>query len=462
MTGRILIADEVATNRIVMKVKLSSACYQVLQAAGEAELLELARRELPDLIILDAVMSDANGAALCAKLKADPTTSDIPVIMVTALNDTQTKLAALEAGADDFLTKPLDELTLLARVRSLLRMRATSDELRRRQKTARELGFAEPSALFTGPGHVAIVAAEGSEAMRWRDRISPYLNAKIEALPEQRALEALQHQHHVPDAFVIASDLGEPNSGLRLLAELRSREATRHAAIIIMHAPKDRNAAVMALDLGANDLISDAFDPEELALRLRGQIRRKLEADRLRVTVEDGFKLAAIDPLTGLYNRRYALPHLKEIANRGREKRRPFAIMLLDLDRFKDVNDTYGHAAGDTVLVEVARRVRDNLRGVDMVARIGGEEFLVAMPETALSQARFAAERLRQVIEETPISLGEGQPSITVTLSIGLSMGGRDEARSLPVEKLIEDADQALFGSKAEGRNQVTMGRSAA
>jgi two-component system cell cycle response regulator len=199
-----------------------------------------------------------------------------------------------------------------------------------------------------------------------------------------------------------------------------------------------------------------------LALRLRGQIRRKLEADRLRVTVEDGFKLAAIDPLTGLYNRRYALPHLTEIAKRAREKQRPFAIMLLDLDRFKDVNDTYGHAAGDAVLVEVARRVRDNLRGVDMVARIGGEEFLVAMPETALSQARFAAERLRQVVEETPISIGEGQQEITVTLSIGLSMGGRDEAMSLPIEKLIEDADQALFGSKAEGRNQVTMGRSAA
>jgi two-component system cell cycle response regulator len=462
MTGRILIADEVATNRIVMKVKLSSACYQVLQAAGEAELMLLARSELPDLIILDAVMADANGAALCIKLKADPVTSDIPVIMVTALNDPKTKLAALEAGADDFLTKPLDELTLLARVRSLLRMRATSDELRRRQKTARELGFAEPTTYFNSAGHVAIVAAEGSEAMRWRDRISPFLNAKIEALPEQRALEALQSQRNIPDAFVIASDLGEPNSGLRLLAELRSREATRHAAIIIMHAPKDRNAAVMALDLGANDLITDGFDPEELALRLRGQIRRKLEADRLRVTVEDGFKLAAIDPLTGLYNRRYALPHLTEIAKRAREKQRPFAIMLLDLDRFKDVNDTYGHAAGDAVLVEVARRVRDNLRGVDMVARIGGDEFLVAMPETALSQARFAAERLRQVVEETPISIGEGQQEITVTLSIGLSMGGRDEAMSLPIEKLIEDADQALFGSKAEGRNQVTMGRSAA
>lgn len=462
MTGRILIADEVATNRIVMKVKLSSACYQVLQAAGEAELMALARSELPDLIILDAVMADANGPALCTKLKSDPKTSDIPVIMVTALNDAQTKLAALEAGADDFLTKPLDELTLLARVRSLLRMRATSDELRRRQKTARELGFAEPAAQFSSPGHVAIVAADGSEALRWRDRISPHLNAKIDALPEQRALETLQTERDIPDAFVIASDLCEPNSGLRLLAELRSREATRHAAIIIVHAPKDRNAAVMALDLGANDLITNAFDPEELGLRLRGQIRRKLEADRLRVTVEDGFKLAAIDPLTGLYNRRYALPHLNEIANRAHEKRRPFAVMLLDLDRFKDVNDTYGHAAGDAVLIEVARRVRDNLRGVDMVARIGGEEFLVAMPDTALSQARFAAERLRQVIEETPIHIGEGQPEITVTLSIGLSMGGRDETACLPVEKLIEDADQALFGSKAEGRNQVTMGRSAA
>ncbi len=166
------------------------------------------------------------------------------------------------------------------------------------------------------------------------------------------------------------------------------------------------------------------------------------------------------DPLTGLHNRRYALPHLARIAERAQTAGRQFAVMVLDLDRFKSINDTWGHGAGDAVLIEVAERLKSNLRAVDLIARIGGEEFLIALPDTTLEAAQATAERLRRVVGDRPVPLPNGNGSIPVTLSIGLALGADPAAGS--VEDLIGLADRALLGSKADGRNQVKVGRSAA
>ena len=272
------------------------------------------------------------------------------------------------------------------------------------------------------PGNVALVAAGPDQALRWQIGLSAQLCDTITTLDAEDVL-AETTTHPVPDVFVIAADLGRSGQGLRLMSELRSRPATRHAAICIVVDPDAPEVAAMALDLGANDLIPTDFRPEELALRVAKQLKRKRLADRLRASVTDGLRLAVIDPLTGLYNRRYALPQLARIADRALDTGRNFAVMVLDLDRFKSVNDTWGHAAGDAVLVEVAARLSANLRAVDLIARYGGEEFLIALPDTTLEAARIAAERLRQGIEERPIRLPGGAGEASVTVSIGLAMG---------------------------------------
>jgi len=261
-----------------------------------------------------------------------------------------------------------------------------------------------------------------------------------------------------PDVFVVAADLARPGEGLRLLSELRARAATRYSSVCVLMPADARESAAVALDLGAADLIEEGAEPLEMALRIRTQIARKLQSDRLRASVADGLRLAMIDPLTDLHNRRYALPHLARMAERARATGHPFAVMVLDLDRFKAINDTMGHAAGDAVLIEVADRLKSNLRAVDLIARIGGEEFLVALPDTALDPARATAERLRRVIGDRPVTLPSGA-EVPVTLSIGLALGG---AETSGVEELIGLADRALMGSKAEGRNQVRIGQCAA
>lgn len=458
MPGRILIVDDVATNRIVMKVKLTEACYDVLQADGGRRALQLARAERPDLILLDIMMPDIDGIEVCKRLRGDPETAEIPIIMVTSSRDSGDRLRALKAGADDFLSKPLDDLILLARVRSLLRARETAQELALRDGTRRALGFAEPAPEFARPGRIALVAGRGEAALAWKIALAPHLpNAMFDLIGRAEALGPAQ-EDKAPDIFVVAADLERPLAGLNLLTDLRARAATRHAAVVMVVPDGAREAAAMALDLGASDIVTGPFDPEEMTLRLRTQMLRKQQADRLRASVKDGLRLAVTDPLTGLFNRRYAQPHLARIAQRAKDTGRPFAVMLIDLDRFKTVNDRFGHAAGDAVLREMARRLTENLRPVDLIARIGGEEFLVVLPETDADKATATAERLRGRINALPVSLPGGKGSLRVTASIGLALvpGGEED-----IEALLALADGALYAAKAEGRNKVSI-RSAA
>ena len=264
----------------------------------------------------------------------------------------------------------------------------------------------------------------------------------------------------VPDVFLVVADPGRPETTLRLLSDLRSRPATRHCAICLLVPRLAGSVAAIALDLGADDLIDDAAAPAEIALRLSAQMSRQRRADRLRHSVADGLRLAMTDPLTGLHNRRYALPKLEALDKAARANGRCYALMLLDLDRFKTINDSLGHAAGDAVLVEVAERLRANLRPGDIAARFGGEEFVIAAPDMSLASARAMAERIRHTIEEGPVLLADGR-HVRVTLSIGLAMGGAP----LPapgIGDLIEAADRALLRAKTRGRNQVTIGRDAA
>ncbi len=459
MPGRILVVDDVATNRIILKVKLASACYEVLQASGGAEALKMAQRDRPDLILLDMAMPDIDGLEVCRRLKSDPRTCEIPVIVITAFDDTPSKLAALEAGAEEFLSKPLDDLGLLARVRSLLRAGSISAELALREGTRQALGFADPAAGFAQAGRICLVAGRDATAHSWRRKMAVVVNDHIEVRNSADALRDIESDN-APDVFVIAADLEHPGDGLMLLSELRSRPTTRHSAVIIAVEHRSLNAASMALDLGASDIVSLPLDVEELALRLRAQLKRKRQSDRLRRRVRDGLQMAVTDPLTGLFNRRYAMSHLTLIRDRAIASNRGFAVMLLDLDRFKSVNDTHGHAAGDEVLKSVTRTIQAHLRNVDLIARVGGEEFLAVLPEITPEAALKAAERLREAVAAQPIPLPTpAAPTKTLiqTVSIGLvSFCSGPSGSPETLSELLDRADRALYRAKSDGRNRVT------
>lgn len=464
MTGRILVVDDVATNRIVMKVKLASACYSVDQAGSGAAALAAARDNKPDLILLDVMMPDMSGLDVCRALKADPATADIPVVLITALADRTAKMEGLEAGADDFLTKPVEEVTLLARVRSLLRARDTVRELRAREDTVSVFGFAEPAAGFAGkparPGQIALVAPGPRGAVLWKSAIDERIGSdgEVRIIPREAALTATATDAaDAPDIFVISVDLGQRNEGLRLLSDLRSRPGTRHAATIMILPEGDSERAAIALDLGASDVLHDPFDAKELAIRISAQLDRKRQSDRMRAGVRAGLEAAITDPLTGLYNRRYALHRMEQIlAAQDCSPECGTAVMMIDLDFFKTINDTHGHGAGDMVLQQVADRLRGQLRSRDLLARIGGEEFLVVLAGTDPSRASDCAERLRNAVGGSGFDIGKGSLPVRVTASVGLALPSASMDGSTP-EQLIHQADLALYGAKSHGRNRVSL-----
>ena len=454
MSGRILVVDDIATNRLVLQAKLSSAYFEVLLAENGEQALELAARELPDIVLLDVQMPGIDGYEVCTRLKQDVRTAHIPVVMITAANEQCERVRGFEAGADDFLNKPINDMTLFTRVRNLLRVKIMFDELKMRESTTQELGLSELldlRDLKNQSGSVMLAPNSYEQGVSWMEPMQNRLPYDVYA--SYGELQASKDaKTHTPDAFIISQNLDGGGDGLRLVSMLSANPETRRAAIILVVEDGRNETAAKGLEVGASDYIFAPFDSNEMMARLGSQMRRKKYSDLLRSNVQDSLRMAVIDPLTGLYNRRYALQHMDRIADRSAETGLPFTTMMMDLDFFKLVNDTHGHGAGDEVLKEFARRLQENLRGVDLVARLGGEEFMVVMPDTNQTEAGFAAERLRKAIDNRQFKLPDGR-KIPVTVSIGVAFG---LAHDMSQTALLEQADKALYEAKSNGRNQVS------
>jgi len=466
MNGKILIVDDVATNRIVFKVKMGAAAYSPVLAATGHECLRVAREDRPDLILLDLALPDISGVEVLRRLRQDPMTKDIPVIVVSASTSQDDRIEALEAGADDIFFKPYDDQLLMSRVRNLLRRRQEMSDLAHSGSDAL-VGLAEPISEFVQPGLIAVVTDRADSALRLRRDLAPMMRDNFVIVGMTEALGPISVQRESADIYLIDLTCVPADRGLRLLSDLRSRTPTHHAGICLMLPAGATTTALTAFDLGANALIEDGMTAEEIALRLRMILRGKRHADHERERLQDDLRLAMIDPLTGLFNRRYAMAKLTTMAQHTKACGRPFAVLIADLDRFKSVNDRFGHGAGDHVLVEIGRRLTSGLRNSDLLARVGGEEFLIALPEADLEGALAIATRLCMLVKETPIALPGGQV-LTVTMSVGVAMSDvlgsawGSTATTEFVSKVMDCADQALLLSKTEGRNKVSIGRNAA
>ena len=458
MPGKILILDSVPTNRIVLKVKLSAAFYQVVQASTLKDAQLLIRRGTPDLILIGTTApDDGDGLALCRALKQAVPSAPIPVLMMTDDASRAFRKEALAAGADHVFCKPVDESALLTRIRALLRLREGEEDVALQHRTTQALGFAESQAGFEGPARILFATPDSRTGLTWRNRLKPLAPYHMDHKPIGEALRGIGRLSS-PDTFVIALDDQAPEDGLRLLAEIRARAATRNSGVLVVLPPGSNRAEVDALDLGASDVMEDGFDAEEMSLRLASIIKRKRFRDGLRQNLREGLEAAVTDPLTGLYNRRYALPHLERLAEFGGHGNREFAVMVADLDHFKTINDRYGHAAGDAVLVSVAERLRKCLRPVDLLARIGGEEFLIVLPAITRKAASDTAAELCRLIGETPVTLKKKDLQIPVTVSIGVAVAGDHfDATENSGAALLEEADRALYRAKSTGRNQILL-----
>jgi len=449
MTARILVVDDVEANVRLLEAKLSAEYYDVLHATDGVTALAMAAAEKPDIILLDVMMPGMDGFQACRRLKEDPATRHIPIVLITALDGRSDRIAGLDAGADEFLTKPIDDVILFARVRSLTRLKLVIDELRQREASGRRMGLigGVASRLGGSGGRVVIVDDNDRQAMRVMAELAVEHRPVVEPTLERAALAV-----RGPVDLVIVNAAAKSFDGLRFAASLRSDEATRNLPILAIYDPDDRTRGVKALEIGVNDLLARPIDPQELSARARTQIKRKRYTDLLRNNLDNSLELAVTDPLTGLHNRRYMFGQLQALAERAVKGGAPVAALLLDIDHFKKINDSFGHDVGDEVLREFAVRLASNVRAIDLPCRYGGEEFVAVMPDTALDDAERIAERIRRYISGSPFRLSRGSELLTVTISIGVAvLNGPDDSP----EALLKRADEALYEAKASGRNKV-------
>jgi two-component system cell cycle response regulator len=449
MTARILVVDDIRTNIKVLEAKLTSEYYEVIAASSGPEALEAAVSHKPDLILLDVMMPGMDGFEVCRRLKANPDTAHIPVIMVTALGDPEDRVQGLSAGADDFLTKPVDDIAMFARVRSLLRVKLMLDELRMRERTSASLGVISPPVPSLDEDYAAAQILLVEDNPRDQVRLQRMIEGQFRTEMTADGMDALNRARQVEyDSVVVSLSLQNPD-GLRLCSQFRTTEETRNVPILLLVGPDDQKQLVKGLEIGVTDYVVRPIDRNEFIARLRAQVRRKRYQDRLRLHYQQSMEMAVTDPLTGLYNRRYMASHLATLLAQSASQHGT-AVAILDLDHFKQVNDTHGHPAGDDVLREVGNRIVRNIRGIDMACRYGGEEFVVLMPDTDLESSEVVAQRLLQAIGGKPMatrSAGE----LTVTCSIGCTSSAAGDT----ADSLLKRADEALYEAKHGGRNRI-------
>src|ERR1051326_1756852 len=404
MTARVLVVDDILSNVKLLEAKLTAEYFEVSTAYNGLEALARIEEHQPDIVLLDVMMPGMDGFEVCRRIKQNHKTAHLPVVMVTALDQPADRVTGLESGADDFLTKPVDDAALFARVRSLVRLKMMTDELRMREETGQSMGLLDPAQTLVenSPTGRVVVSEDRPESVAW-------FNAALTPQNEIFAVDSFEEalvrvRGDDPDLIVVSLGL-RGFDGLRLCSQLRSLPEGRNLPILVLVSEGDRRKLTQALEMGVNDYLTRPVDRNELVARVRTQLRRKRYSDRLRQNVQLSLEMAITDQLTGLHNRRYMSRHLDTLIASAETTGKPLAFLIMDIDHFKSVNDTYGHDIGDEVLREFANRIAANVRGIDLACRYGGEEFVVVMPDTDVEFAAAVAERLRRSVEATPVAI---------------------------------------------------------
>ena len=453
MTARVLVVDDILANVRLLEAKLTAEYFDVVTAMNGMDALEAIQRTKPDIVLLDVMMPGIDGIEVCKRIKADAATQHIPVVMVTALDQPEDRVRGLEAGADDFLTKPVNDISLFCRIKSLVRLKMLTDELRVRSSNNGVMGVIGAEVTRDNDKDSRILLVEPRETIA--ERLIGAFDGKqrvVHVRDPQAALEAVHAASDVFELVIISFDT-EHYDGLRLCSQLKSTEATRQTPILVIVDPDSQPSLLRALDMGVNDYLMRPVDRQELTARVSTQVRRYRYTERLRASVKASIEMAITDPLTGLYNRRYLETHLSHLIEHYINRGKALSVVAVDVDFFKAINDTYGHDVGDKVLQELSVRLRANTRSVDLCCRVGGEEFIMVLPNTATDLSSRIAERLRRAVSTKSFDCGLPQ-SVPVTVSAGVAtLQGPEDT----LEKLLKRADQALYAAKREGRNRVII-----
>jgi two-component system cell cycle response regulator len=449
MSARILIVDDVAFNIKLLGNRLKSLYYDVFTATSGFDAIAKVKEVQPDLILMDVMMPDIDGIEATKRIKAIPEYSHIPIVMITALNSVDEKINALMSGADDFLTKPLNKDALLIRVKSLLRMKFAADELRMRGEENAQINISLIDSSYSIVGsEVMVVDDDDKRSEQIKNKlIENGVQVDVVKDPEKALKQAITRSSY---SMIIISTQLFGFDGLRLCSRIKSNSNLRNIPLTILVAGNDNETVERALDIGVQDYILAPVEPGELIARVSNQLIRKQLHDRIRQHYIESISLSMLDPLTNLHNRRYLDTHLEKLLSQSLEYHKSLAILMLDLDNFKQINDKKGHAAGDLVLKEVAGLLTAELRVSDLCVRYGGDEFIVVLPNTNIDGGYRIAERILHFFQHHDFAISSRE-SVKCHCSIGVTQSQPEQN----VRNLLKKVDDNLYQAKKMGRNCV-------
>lgn len=463
-TKKILVVDDDPFFRIVLKDSLQEQ-YLVFEAESGAEVRSLVLEKGPDLIILDVEMSGKTGIEVCRELKQHPQTRKVPVLLLTGHSRKEDIILGLQAGADDYLTKPMQPPEILARVEAHLRSRSYYKGLEYRdmlmllelsetvsvcrnpmtilrlivEKMVEVINVTRCSIVSVGPGGQLLVKAS-SDLDKDQE-----IALELQRYPEiGKALETRR-------AVVINDIRNDP-----LMAPVRQYvEDLAFNSIIVIPILKKQSVigtfflrSASALEGGISERV---FNLCHLVANISANALENASLfERMKTAQEYLEEMAIRDGLTRLYTHRHFYDRLEEEYSRATRHSQSLSLIFFDIDDFKKINDTFGHTRGDDVLRQIGRVIREVVRESDIPARYGGEEFAVLLPNTDNDGALEMAKRLQAVIRAQQF---EGLPGVVVTVSCGVatSTGNNLEGFS----QLVRLADAAMYQAKSDGKDRV-------
>ncbi|MDY6792742.1 MAG: response regulator [Thermodesulfobacteriota bacterium] len=452
--GKILIVDDEPLNVKLIKAKLLSEQYQTISAFSGEEALEKVESDSPDLILLDIMMPGMNGYEVTEQIKNDPATRNIPIILITALDGSNNKIKGLESGADEFLNKPVNTAELLARVQSLLRLKQYQDQLKMHQGSQELLtrpfeGDTSPDNRIDLPS-LLLVEDDEKDAQLIQMQLygQPYRMKVV-----QTGEEALSCAQQEKIDLIILDILLPGVDGFDVSRELKGNESTSNIQIVAVTNLKDMESKVKGLKLGVDDYLVKPINMHEFRARINALIKKKAYLDKLKTGYESAVHSAITDRLTGLYNYAYFHYFLENEIKRSERHHHPVALIMMDIDDFKHFNDSMGHLAGDEILKQLGRLIREDIREIDLGVRYGGEEFAIVMPYTDLKGAINMARRIKSLIKNHSFMVNNFPPA-SLTVSMGIAVYPEN---ALTSTDLIQGADTALYGAKNGGKDRIYM-----
>lgn len=456
MQSSILIIDHIPTHRVQLKVMFARMQYDIHCVASAAQAREYLRDTRPVLIVVTNSLADQKPLPFVCELKAREDLASVPVLMLSRSADITT-LDALRAGAADLFNAPFVKELILTRVRSLLRNSDTAQDHWVREAADCMTGLSEVQRPFEAVRRVALLthgAGPQTLLLQQLQSSKSYRFSQLDASQGPLAFADLLRE----DAVMIVGHQCQREQIAQTLVELRAHPMLRDIGVLVL-GEFDTQTAKHLYDIGANEVQAQEVSGEEVLLRLGVLIEKKKLSERHKQSLMLSMQAAIVDPLTGVFNRRFALPRLHKTLKDAYLRNRPCSVAMLDIDHFRDVNTQHGHVVGDRVLRKVADILRKNTGSDDMIARMGGEEFLIVMPNATSQEAYAKVEELRQAVRLTPMAGRADRGAFFVSVSLGLVSVPSPEFPTMPetIDELIASADAALYRSKEAGRNQVSL-----